>query len=278
MPYVTVDKENSGNVDLYYEDHGEGQPVVLVHGFPLNGASWEKQTSALLQSGYRVITYDRRGFGKSSQPSTGYDYDVLSSDLKVLVDTLALRDVVLAGFSMGCGEVIRYLSLYGADRVQKMALFSPIAPYLLQTDDNPEGVPAKIFDDIKDSIQRDRFTFLKGFFSDFYNVDVHGGNRISDEALLNSWNIGAMASASATLQCVDAWCTDFRGDLDSLWSVPKLLIQGTEDRITPIDNTGRRLASMMSDIDYYEIENGPHNIAWTHSDEVNRHFLNFLSQ
>ncbi|WP_131769287.1 alpha/beta fold hydrolase [Candidatus Protofrankia californiensis] len=279
MPYVTVGQENSGNIDIYYEDHGSGQPVVLIHGFPLNGASWEKQIPMLLDAGYRVIYYDRRGFGRSSQPVSGYDYDTFTDDLKTLIETLGLRDIVLAGFSMGTGEVTRYLGAYGADRVAKAALFAPLAPYLLQTDDNPEGVPATVFEDIKQAIRDDRFAYQKDFIDNFYNVDVFGStSRISEQAWQNSWIVAVGASALGTLQCVDAWCTDFRGDVPALSSVPLLVVQGTEDRILPIDNTGRRLPALVKGLQYHEVNGGPHNIGWTHPEVVNPLFLDFLTK
>jgi non-heme chloroperoxidase len=265
MPYVTVGKENSGSVELYYEDHGSGQPVVLIHGYPLDGHSWEKQVPVLLDAGKRVITYDRRGFGHSSQPTTGYDYDTFAADLKTLVDKLDLRDMVLAGFSMGTGEVTRYLGTYGSDRVSKAALFGPIPPFLLQTDDNPLGVPQSVFDGFKETIKKDRYAWFKFFFDNFYNVDKLGGTRISDQAWNASFQVAAGSSAYATLACVSTWLTDFRADL-----------QGTEDRILPIDATGRRLPALVKDIEFIEIEGGPHNVGWTHPDEVNAALLKFL--
>ncbi|GAA0673164.1 alpha/beta hydrolase [Kitasatospora atroaurantiaca] len=278
MPFVTVGQENSGSIDLYYEDHGAGQPVVLIHGFPLNGASWEKQIAVLLDAGYRVIHYDRRGFGRSGQPTVGYDYDTFTDDLKTLLEKLDLRDVVLAGFSMGTGEVTRYLSRYGSDRVAKAVLLAPLAPYLLQTDDNPEGVPAGVFEGIKQAIRDDRFAYHKDFLDNFYNVDVLGGTRISDQAWQNSFVVAIGASALGTLQCVDAWCTDFRADLPALSSVPLLVVHGTEDRILPIDSTGRRLRALIEGVEYHEVEGGPHNIGWTHPEVLNPILLDFLGK
>jgi non-heme chloroperoxidase len=277
MGYITVGSENSTTVELYYEDHGEGQPVVLIHGFPLNGASWERQIPLLLKAGYRVITYDRRGFGKSSQPSAGYDYDTFAADLKVLVDTLGLRDAVLAGFSMGTGEVTRYLGSYGSERVAKAALFGPIPPFLLRTDDNPDGVEKSVFDGIKQAIVADRPAFLKAFLDDFNNVDKLGGARISEQAWQSQWNVAAGASPIATLTCVDSWLTDFRGDVPRN-DVPTLVVQGTEDRILPIASTGRRLPALLKDCRFVEIEGGPHNIGWTHPDEMNAAFTDFLAE
>ena len=279
MPYITVGHENSSAIDIYYEDHGAGQPVVLIHGFPLSGASWEKQVPMLLEGGHRVVFYDRRGFGKSSQPTAGYDYDTFAADLNILFNTLDLRDAVLAGFSMGTGEVTRYLGTYGAGRVAKAALFGPLGPYLLQADDNPDGVPAKVFEDIKAAIREDRFAYQKTFLDNFYNVDVYGGtSRISDQAWQNSWNVAAGASAVGTVQCVDAWGTDFRRDMAGLGSVPLLIVQGSEDRILPPDNSGRRLPALVPHAEYHEIDGGPHNIGWTHADQLNPLFEAFLSK
>jgi non-heme chloroperoxidase len=172
MPYITVGQENSATIDLYYEDLGTGQPIVLIHGFPLNGHSWEKQVLVLLNAGYRVITYDRRGFGHSSQPSSGYDYDTFAADLNTLMTKLDLQNTVLVGFSMGTGEVTRYLGKYGSERVQKAVLMAPVPPFLLKTDDNPEGVDQSVFDGIMKAIVEDRPAYFSTFFQGFFNVDV----------------------------------------------------------------------------------------------------------
>jgi non-heme chloroperoxidase len=275
MPYVTVGKENSGSIEIYYEDHGTGAPVVLIHGYPLSGASWEKQVPVLLEAGHRVITYDRRGFGKSSQPTIGFDYDTFAADLKALLDKLDLHGAVLAGFSMGTGEVTRYLGTYGSDRVAKAALFGPIPPFFLQTEDNPKGVPQSVFDGFMDMIKKDRYAWFKFFFDNFYNVDKLHGTRISDEAWNASFQVAAGSSAYATLACVPTWMTDFRADLPKI-DVPLLVVQGTEDRILPIDATGRRLPDLVKDIRFIEVEGGPHNIGWTHPDEVNSALMDFL--
>jgi non-heme chloroperoxidase len=277
MPYVTTGQENSGSIDLYYEDHGSGRPIVLIHGFPLNGASWEKQVPVLLDAGYRVITYDRRGFGKSSQPVIGYDYDTFAADLKTLIDTLDLREIVLTGFSMGTGEVTRYLGSYGSERVAKAALFGPIPPFLLQTDDNPEGVPASVFEGFKQAIRNDRPAYIKAFLDDFYNVDVLGGSRISEQAWQASFVTAIGASAIGTLRCVDAWLTDFRDDLPKI-DVPTLVVHGVEDRILPIDVCARRLPPLIREVRLVEIEGGPHNVGWTHPEELNKAFLDFLAE
>ncbi|MEU0521088.1 alpha/beta hydrolase [Streptosporangium sp. NPDC006007] len=277
MPYVIVGRENSGNVELYYEDHGQGRPVVLIHGFPLSGHSWERQLLVLLGAGYRVVTYDRRGFGDSSRPTSGYDYDTFAADLKVLMEELDLRDAALVGFSMGTGEVTRYLAAYGSGRVSRAALLAPVPPFLLKTGDNPEGVDGSVFEGIKRAIVEDRPAYLKAFLDDFYNVDKLRGTRVSDEAWQLSWNVAAGASAKGTLDCVTAWLTDFRDDLPRV-DVPILVVQGEEDRILPIGATGRRLPALVKDIRYVEIPGGPHNIAWTHPGEVNRALLDFLGE
>jgi non-heme chloroperoxidase len=277
MPYITVGQENSADIDLYYEDQGEGQPVVLIHGYPLNGGSWEKQTYALLQAGYRVITYDRRGFGASSKPSTGYDYDTFAADLATILDVLDLTDVVLVGFSMGTGEVARYLSRHGSDRVVKAAFLGSLEPYLLITDDNPGGAgPAEFFQGISDSVAKDRYAFLTGFFADFYNTDENLGSRISEEALRNSWNVAAASGAYAAVAAPLTWPTDFRPDLPAI-TVPALIVHGTADKILPIDKTARRFTELLPDATYAEIEGAPHGLLWTHADAVNEHLLGFLA-
>src|SRR5664280_1229227 len=202
LPYITVGKENSGNIDLYYEDHGSGKAVVLIHGYPLSGASWEKQIAALLAAGRRVITYDRRGFGKSCQPTTGYNYDTFAEDLHKLVTQLELSDFALAGFSMGGGEVARYIGKYGSKRVSKAVFISGVPPFLLKTADNPEGVDGSVFEGIKKAIVADRYAFFTEFFKNFYNADLLLGKRVSEQAIQASWNIAAGSSAPASLACV----------------------------------------------------------------------------
>src|SRR6201989_2954921 len=222
MPYVAVGKENSGDIELYYEDHGSGQPVVLIHGYPLSGASWEKQLPVLLEAGYRVITYDRRGFGRSSQPTAGYDYDTFAEDLHKLLTHLKLRDFILVGFSMGGGEVARYLGKYGSKGVSKAVIISGVPPYLLKTADNPEGVDASVFDGIQKAVAADRYAFFTGFFQNFYNTDVFLGKRVTEQVAQANWNIAASASATASLACVAAWYEDFREDLSRI-DVPTLV-------------------------------------------------------
>ena len=276
MSTVTVGQENGADIEIYYEDHGSGQPVVLIHGYPLNGHSWEKQERVLLQGGYRVITYDRRGFGASSQPTIGYDYDTFTADLNTLLDHLRLTDVVLCGFSMGTGEVTRYLGTYGSARVRKAVLMGAIPPFLLKTADNPEGVDQAVFDGIKDAVVADRPAYFKDFLDNFYNVDVLGGTRISDQAWQNSFNVAVAASAFAAYACVDTWLTDFRADLPK-FDVPTLLVHGDADRILPYPATAARLPGLIKDLKVVTVEGGPHNIAWTHSDIVNPALLDFLA-
>ena len=277
MPFVTVGQENSGNIDLFYEDHGSGQPIVLIHGFPLNGRSWEKQMPALLGAGYRVIAYDRRGFGQSSQPTTGYDYGTFAADLKTLLDTLDLSDVVLAGFSMGTGEVTRYIGTYGTERISKAALLGPIPPFLLRTGNNPTGVPQEVFDGFKDAIRADRPAFLTGFFDNFSNTDDLLGTRISADKIRSDFVIASQASAAGTLACVDTWLTDFRDDLPKI-DVPTLIIHGDADRILPFESTAERLPKLIKGSRLVVIEGGPHAVIWTHADKVNPEILKFLRQ
>jgi non-heme chloroperoxidase len=279
MPFVKVGSENGADIEIHYNDHGTGEPIVLVHGYPLNGNSWERQERALLAAGHRCISYDRRGFGRSSQPTTGFDYDTFASDLKALLDQLALaEDVVLAGFSMGTGEVTRYLGTYGSAGVSKAALLGVIPPFLLQTDDNPKGVPGSVFDGIKQAIVADRYAYFDDFFANFYNTDVLAPDRIGDAALRASFQVAAGAGPYATYACVDTWLTDFRDDLPKI-DVPTLVVHGTADRILPFESTAARLRDeqLIADLTVVEIADGPHNIGWTHPDEVNAALLDFLA-
>jgi non-heme chloroperoxidase len=277
MPSVTIGTENSSDINLYYEDHGSGDPVVLIHGYPLDGHSWERQERALLDAGYRTIAYDRRGFGRSSQPTTGYDYETFTADLKALLDHLALeRDVVLAGFSMGTGEVTRYLGRYGSAGVRKAALFGAIPPFLLKTDDNPEGVDKAVFDGIKQAVLADRYKWFDDFFANFYNTDQLAPERIGEAALRASFQVAASSSWYASYACVDTWLTDFRADVAKI-DIPVLVVHGTADRILPFQATARRLESLIADVKVVPVENGPHNIGWTFPDECNTALLSFLA-
>jgi pimeloyl-ACP methyl ester carboxylesterase len=277
MNYINVDKENSGSIDLYYEDHGQGKPIVLIHGWPLSGASWEKQVPVLVDAGYRVVTYDRRGFGNSSKPTTGYNYDTFADDLHKLMTKLDLRDAALVGFSMGGGEVARYLGSYGSKRVSRAVFMSSTTPFRLRTPDNPAGVESGVFEGIKKGLAADRPAFLSGFLAKFYNVDSLKGRRISDEAVRLSWNIAAGASPKGTLDCVQAWLTDFRDDLKRI-DVPTLVVHGDDDRILPLAGTGKRTQESVKGSRLVVIKGGPHGLNWTHAEEVNRELLSFLAK
>jgi non-heme chloroperoxidase len=279
VSFVKVGTENSADIEIHYRDHGSGKPIVLIHGYPLDGNSWERQEWALLQAGYRCISYDRRGFGKSSQPTTGYDYDTFAADTKAVLDHLALgEDVVLAGFSMGTGEVTRYLGRYGSSGVSKAALFGVIPPFLLQTDDNPKGVPGDVFEGIKQQVLADRYKWFDDFFANFYNTDVLAPQRIGDAALRASFQVAAGASPYASYACVDTWLTDFREDLPKI-DIPTLVVHGTADRILPFESTAARLRDekLIADLTLVEIPNGPHNVGWTFPDECNEALLDFLN-
>jgi non-heme chloroperoxidase len=277
MSVISVGKENSGSVDLYYEDHGTGQPVVLIHGWPLSGRSWEKQVPALLEAGHRVITYDRRGFGHSSKPTVGYDYQTFAADLHTIITELDLRDATLVGFSMGGGEVARYLGAYGNARVKRAVFMAAIPPFFVKTSNNPAGVDASVFEGIKKAIVADRPAFLSKFFADFYNVDRLGGQRISDEVVRLSWNIAAGASPTGTLQCVTAWATDFREDLRRI-RVPTLIIHGDSDRIVPLEVSGQLTHQAVAGSRLAVVAGGPHGLNWTHAEDVNRELTSFLAQ
>ena len=277
MPHLEVGKENSGAINLYYEDHGSGKPVVLIHGYPLSSSSWEKQVPALLAAGYRVIAYDRRGFGQSSQPTTGYNYDTFAEDLQKLVTHLKLRDFSLVGFSMGGGEVARYIGKYGSKDVSKAVIIGGVPPFLLKTADNPEGVDGSVFEGIQKAVAADRYAFFTEFFKNFYNTDVNLGKRVSEQAVQASWNVAAAASATASLACVPTWHEDFRSDVAKI-DVPTLVIHGDADRIVPISAAGQRTAKLINGAELVVIKDGPHNVAWTHADEVNSALTNFLAK
>jgi non-heme chloroperoxidase len=275
MPFVKVGTENSADTEIHYEDHGAGQPVVLIHGYPLSGRAWDKQLPVLLEAGYRVITYDRRGFGKSSQPVVGYDYDTFADDLRTLLEYLDLSDAVLVGHSMGTGEVTRYLGRYGSVRVAKGVLVAPIPPFLLQTGDNPEGVPQALFDGFVQGAQADTPGWMKGFLDNFYNIDTLRGTLVSDQAYQASWNLAVTASATAAVACISTWTTDFRDDLPKI-DVPMLVIHGDADQVLPLDKTAKRLPGLIKDVQLTVVEGGPHAIPWTHAGQVNTDLLDFI--
>jgi non-heme chloroperoxidase len=276
VPYVTVGTENSAPIQIYYEDHGSGQPVVLIHGYPLDESSWEKQTVVLLEAGKRVITYDRRCFGKSDRPTSGHDYDTYAADLSALVSALDLQDAVLIGFSMGTGEVARYISRYGSHRVAKAVFLASLQPFMLKTDETPDGVPQEVFDDLLKAAKADRYAFFTTFFQNFYNTDENLGKRISEEALKASWDLATNASAYASIWAQPTWYTDFRADVEKI-DVPALIMHGTGDRIVPIEPTGRAFAKMLPSATYIEIEGAPHGMLWTHAEEINKALLDFLT-
>lgn len=280
MGYITVGNENSTPIELYYEDQGAGQPVVLIHGYPLDGHSWERQTRELLAQGYRVITYDRRGFGQSSKVNAGYDYDTFAADLNTVLETLDLRDVVLVGFSMGTGELARYVARYGHERVAKLAFLASLEPFLVQRDDNPEGVPQEVFDGIEAAAKGDRFAWFTDFYQNFYNLDENLGSRISQEAVTGSWNVAIGSAPVAAYAVVSSWIEDFRADVEAVAAAakPTLILHGTKDNILPIDATARRFHQAVPAADYVEVEGAPHGLLWTHADEVNAALKDFLSK
>ncbi|MFC4630708.1 alpha/beta fold hydrolase [Promicromonospora alba] len=278
MGFITVGAENSTSTELYYEDHGTGQPVVLIHGYPLDGNSWERQSRELIAAGYRVITYDRRGFGQSSKVGEGYDYDTFAADLNTVLNTLDLRDVILVGFSMGTGELARYVKNYGHERVAKLAFLASLEPFLVATDDNPTGVPQSVFDGIRETAHADRFAWFTNFYQDFYNLDENLGSRISQEVVTASWNTATGSAPVAAYAVVSAWIEDFRADVEAVRAAgkPSLILHGTKDNILPIDATARPFHKAFPEAEYVEIEGAPHGLLWTHAAEVNEALLAFV--
>jgi non-heme chloroperoxidase len=276
MPHVTVGQENSAPIRLYYEDHGEGRPIVLIHGFPLSGRAWERQERALIAAGRRVITYDRRGFGRSSRPSVGYDYDTFAADLDQLLTALDLHDLDLAGHSMGGGEIAGYLGAYGSGRIRKAAIISGVPPYLLKTAETPNGVPQEVFDEIAAGLTADRFAYFTEWNKNFFNLDETLGSRISAEVVQDAWNTAVSASPAGTIACVATWYTDFRADLPKI-DIPVLILHGTADRILPIDACGPRSHELIKGSEYVPIDGAGHGLCWTHADEVNEQLLKFLT-
>jgi non-heme chloroperoxidase len=276
MSAIKVGQENSQPIELYYEDHGSGSPVVLIHGWPLNGDAWEKQTAALLAAGHRVITYDRRGFGRSSKPAIGYNYDTFATDLDTLLNALDLTGVSLVGHSMGTGEITRYIGKYGTRRLRKAVLIGTIGPYLVKTADNPEGVDRKVFDDIRAGLKADRPAALREFLKNFYSVDGEDGKRVSERAMEANWAVAIGASPIGTLACVDSWIEDFRKDLPRN-DVPTMIIHGDDDRVLPPEATARRQAKMLKDVKYVEIKGASHGLTWTRAEEINGQLVPFLA-
>ena len=276
MSYIKVGQENSQPIELYYEDHGSGPPVVLIHGWPLNGDAWEKQSVALLAAGHRVITYDRRGFGRSSKPGVGYNYDTFAADLEALLSALDLTDVSLVGHSMGTGEITRYIGKYGTKRLRKAVLIGTIGPYLVKTADNPEGVDRKGFDDIKAALRADRPATLREFLKNFYSVGGEDGKRVSEQVMDANWAVAIGASPIGTVACVDSWIEDFRKDIPRN-DVPTMIIHGDDDRILPPDATSRRQAKMIKNVKFMEIKGGSHGLTWTRAEEINAQLVPFLA-
>ncbi|MFP8886533.1 alpha/beta fold hydrolase [Streptomyces mangrovi] len=280
MGYVKVGSENTTDIELYYEDQGSGQPVVLIHGYPLSGHSWELQTRELLAAGYRVITYDRRGFGQSSKVGEGYDYDTFAADLNTLLETLDLRDVILVGFSMGTGELARYVKTHGHERVAKLAFLASLEPFLVQTDDNPGGVPRSVFEGIEEAARADRYAWYTQFFKDFYNLDENLGSRISQEVVTANWNTATSSAPVAAYAVVPAWIEDFREDVAAVRAAgkPSLILHGTGDNILPVDSTGRPFHKAFPEAEYVEVDGAPHGLLWTHAAEVNEALLAFVGK
>jgi non-heme chloroperoxidase len=276
MSTIKVGQENSQPIELYYEDHGSGSPVVLIHGWPLNGDAWEKQTAALLAGGHRVITYDRRGFGRSSKPGIGYNYDTFAADLEALLSALDLDRVSLVGHSMGTGEITRYIGKYGTKRLQKAVLIGTIGPYLVKTADNPEGVDRKGFDDTKTALKADRPATLREFLKNFYSVGGEDGKRVSEQVMDANWAVAIGASPIGTVACVDSWIEDFRKDIPRN-DIPTMIIHGDDDRILPPDATSRRQAKMIKNVKFVEIKGGSHGLTWTRAEEINAQLAPFLA-
>lgn len=279
MPFISVDVENTGDIDLYYEDHGDGQAVVLVDGFPLDGHAWEKQVSVLLAAGYRVITYERRGFGRSGDATFGYDYDTFAADLNTLIEVLDVTDVALVGFSMGTGEVGRYLATYGPARVDKAVFIAALQPYLLRTDSNPDGLDGRVFASALAAAVKDRYAFLHRFYADVYNTDQTLGTRISFDVVESSWQVACSGSAYASVAAMITWTTDFRTDVANIagYDIDILIVHGTHDRILPIEATARPLHALLPRAEYVEIPGAPHGLLWTYAEDVNRELLAFLA-
>jgi len=277
MGTITVGQENSTPIDLYYEDHGSGPVVVLIHGWPLDSRSWEPQLYPLLTAGYRVITYDRRGFGRSSRPTEGYNFNTLADDLDVLLTELDLRDVTLVGFSLGTGEMARYIGTRGTGRLKSCVFIESLAPSFVKSEDNPKGVDEAAVAGVQQAILDDRPAWLTGLLGDFLNLDDYLGTRVSEDTVRNLWNAGAEASPYATWACVPTWLDDYAEDIVRI-DIPLLIVHGTADRILSIDGQGRRLHAALPDSQFVPIEGGPHVLCVTHTAEVNEALLAFLKQ
>ena len=275
MPFIKSAQNNTAPVNIYYEDLGKGKPVVFIHGWPLSGSMWEYQVTQLPQQGLRCITYDRRGFGKSDRPFEAYDYNTLAGDLKSLLDELNLNDVTLVGFSMGGGEIAKYFSLYEGARVSKVVLVSAVVPYMLQTDDNPDGVPQEVFDRMTKSMVDDRPGFMTGFNIDFFGVSLTH-QPVSDAFLANSLTKTMDASPIATLKCAEAFATtDFRQDIIKI-NVPTLVIHGDKDKTVPIKATGEVSSKWIPGARFVVYEDAPHGLWYTHKEQLNQDLIDFI--
>ena len=277
MGTIVVGQENSTPIELSYEDHGDGPPVVLLHGWPVDSRSWEPQLYPLLAAGYRVITYDRRGFGRSSRPTTGYDFDTLAADLNAVLEHLDLTDATLVGFSLGTGELARYIGRHGTGRLRGCVFIESLAPSFAKSADNPTGVDEAGVTATQQAILDDRFAWLTGLLGNFLNLDDYLGKRVSEETVRALWNAGSEASPFATWACPAGWLDDFSDDITRI-DVPTLILHGTADRILPIEGQGRRLHAALPAARYVEIEGGPHVGAVTHTEEINRELLAFLGE
>ena len=275
MGTVTVGHENSTPIELYYEDHGSGDPVVLLAGWPLDSRSWEPQIHVLVDGGHRVIAYDRRGFGRSSRPTEGYDFDSLAGDLHQLLTELDLREVTLVGFSLGTGELARYIGTHETGRLKACVLIETLAPSFAKSGDNPEGIDQAGVADVQQAILDDRFAWLTGLTENLLNLDDYLGNRVSEETVRAIWDAAADASPWATWACPPGWLVDFSDDITKI-NIPTLILHGTADRILPINGQGRRLHAALPNARYAEIDGGPHLMGVTHAAEVNRELLAFL--
>lgn len=275
MGIVTVGQENSTPIELYYEDHGSGPAVLLLHGWPFDSRSWEPQVHALLAAGLRVVTYDRRGFGRSSRPGVGYDFDTLAADLNVLLTELDLTEVTIVGLSLGTGELARYIGTYGTARLRSCVFWETLAPSFVKSEDNPTGVDAAGVAGVQQAILDDRAAWLTGMDQNFLNLDDYLGTRVSADTERYLWQTGMEASAEATWACPQGWLDDFSTDITKI-DIPTLIIHGTADRILPIDGQGRRLHAALPDAQYVEIEGGPHLNCLTHAQEANAALLAFL--
>ncbi|HWO65226.1 MAG TPA: alpha/beta hydrolase [Umezawaea sp.] len=275
MGTMTVGQENSTPIELYYEDHGSGDPVVLLAGWPLDSRSWEPQVHSLLEVGHRVIAYDRRGFGRSSWPTEGYDFDALADDLHQLLTELDLREVTLVGFSLGTGELARYIGTHGTERLKSCVFIETLAPSFAKSDENPEGVDQAGVAGVQQAILDDRFAWLTGLVENLLNLDDYLGKRVSEQTVRAIWNAGSDASPWATWACPPGWLADFSDDITKI-DIPTLILHGTADRILPINGQGRRLHAALPAARYAEIDGGPHVMGITHAEEVNRELLAFL--